>query len=342
MAIRYSDMSLEESGARDFVARQRTPTFPQVATICVSAALISISIVLSASNETMLVATILALFAIIGWYVIYHLMRSRDTLLATEFQNAMFASAMGLHNKFCLIIKRDGTIVYLDQSFRILFPDFLQQRHRSIDMLLKQGKVSREDNDRVHHALDKGVYDKVIVDIVDAHGIAHRIILSIEPILRPAGFIMLRGREYVENRGSGDAIPTSSLRLFDKSSISLFSDVMEHLKMGLYMASPIGNLIYCNPLLEAWLGYNEGEVVARNLNIAHLVPSQRAENASSYLADIEGIVQLARKPGGFVRAFVNQKVIHDDTGRVLGCAAVVHLYRQNPPTDKQKASHDRF
>ena len=43
-------------------------------------------------------------------YAEIQLQRSRDMVLSTEFQNALFASALGINNKFCLIIKRDGNI----------------------------------------------------------------------------------------------------------------------------------------------------------------------------------------------------------------------------------------
>jgi PAS domain S-box-containing protein len=337
MAIRYSDMGLDAIGARDFVARQRTPTVLQVGIIFLSAFLIGVSIVISIPNVLMLITTLFALFAIIGWYVIYQLMRSRDMLLATEFQNALFASAMGLHNKFCLIIKRDGSLVYIDRSFQTLFPDFTKNSNRSVALLLHQGKVSREDADRVQNAISSGTYEKVIFDITDAQGIIHHVVLSVEPLMRPSGFVMLRGREFVEDRSVNRMETGTSGALLNKSSVTLFSHVMESMKMGLYITSPNGSIVYCNPLLEQWLTYNEGEIVSRNLSITNLVPLARNTNMSADLIDVEGTVQMEKKVGGYVKAFLNQRIIHNDDGQVMGCTAIVHLYNDEPVDPRKKS-----
>ena len=70
------------------------------------------------------------------WLTIYFSARLRDLVLATEFQNAMLASAAQLSTRFCLITKRDGSIVYVDPGFQKLFPHFMQSNDRNIDGLL--------------------------------------------------------------------------------------------------------------------------------------------------------------------------------------------------------------
>lgn len=339
MAVRYTDMGIDAIGARDFVARQRTPTIAQIAIIILSAFLIGVSVVVSIHNKLMLITTLFALFAIMGWYIIYHLMRSRDMMLATEFQNALFASAMGLHNKFCIIIKRDGAIIYLDRAFQGFFPEFLNSSSRSVDALLRHGKASKQDSERVLAAIDRGTYDKVIFDLTDTQGLVHRIVLSVEPITRPAGFVMLRGREFVEDRSSRDtsAVGGSSASLFSRSSVTLFSHIMESMKMGVYISSPTGSIVYCNPILEEWLSYNEGEVVTRNLTTSHLIPIGRNDNMSAEPVDFEGSVQMEKKIGGFVKAFLNQKIIYNDAGKIMGCTAVVHLFTDEADSSKKKS-----
>jgi two-component system cell cycle sensor histidine kinase/response regulator CckA len=336
MAIRYSDMGLDTIGARDFVARQRTPTPAQIGIILTSAFLIGVSLVASIHTPMMLVTTLFALFSIIGWYVIFQLMRSRDMLLATEFQNALFAAAMGLHNKFCIIIKSNGSIVYLDRSFQGLFPDFINQSNRSVDNLLRIGKVGAADCERVSIAIEKGTYEKVIFDITDAHGLLHRVILSVEPIMRPAGFIMLRGREFIEERQNQN-INLGGSPVISKSSVTLFSHVMESMKMGVYITSPKGTIVFCNPLLEQWLHYSEGETMARNLSLHNIIPAIRNKNMSDEPADFEGVVQMEKKIGGFIKVFLNQKIIYNDAGQIMGCTALVHHYNDEQGDDSHNA-----
>lgn len=334
--VRYTDMGLDAIGARDFVARRRAPTIGQIVIVITSCFLIGVSLTISIHDVPALLATLFALFIILGWYVSLHLMRTRDMLLATEFQNALFASAMGLHNKFCMIIKRDGTIVYLDRAFQELFPDMLKFSNRSVEMLLRHGKVSKEDFNRVIAAIDKDTYEKVIFDITDAQGFVHHVIVSVEPIMRPAGFTMLRGREFIEDRNGQEMTSHNGTRLLNKSSIMLFSHVMESMKMGIYISSPNGSIVYCNPLLEEWLGYADGEIITRNLTIGHLVPLRRNDGLSNEPMDFEGIAQLEKKIGGFVKAFLNQRIIYNEQKQIMGCTAIVHLYHDDimPSADK--------
>ena len=335
MAIRFSDMGLDVSGASDFVIRERTPTTPLLILIFLSTLLVSLSLMISINNKFALIGLLFVSLGSAGWYVILQVIRERDMLLATEFQNALFASALGLHNKFSILIKRDGTIIYLDRSFQTLFPDFIYQPNRSIETLLKTGNVSKEDAVKVHASIDRGVFDKVIFNLQDARGKVHNIILSVEPILRPAGFTMLRGREFVEKRNMQGASETSPApHALSKTSMTLFSHVIDSLKIGVYITSPNGEIVYANALLEEWLGYSEGEITSENLTLQGLLPARRNELMSGAPADFDGAIQIQTKSGDFVKAFINQKVIYNNNHMPMGCTAIVNFYEEAPSVAK--------
>lgn len=337
MNIRYSDMSLKDNGAMDFVARQRSPSPAQLAIIFISVFVICVSVVVSAQSQSAMLGILFIIFAALGWYVIYTIVRSRDIVLATEFQNAIFASALGLHNKFNIIIRRDGTIVYLDRSFQTLFPDFVKQSTRTLDMLLRNARINKHDAEQVNAVIDKGEYGKVILDVTDVQGIVHHIVLSIEPILRPAGFIMLRGREYIVKRQDGQPADKRTNSLFDKTSITLFSPVMESMKMGIYITSPDGQVVYCNNMLEQWLQYDDNEIAGRSITLDRLAPPARNEHFVATASDFEGHVRLEKKVGGFITVFLNQKVIYNEEGKPAGCTAIVHLMEDGDTLSKKKS-----
>lgn len=332
-------MSLETSGALDFVARQRTPSPAQLAITIISVFIIAASVSVSISNQTALLATLFVIFVTLGWYIIYTVIRSRDVVLATEFQNSIFASALGLNNKFNIIIKRDGTIVYLDRSFQNLFPDFTKQSNRSLDSLLRTAKISKSSVDQINATLDKGEYGKVILDVTDSQGNQHRVVLSVEPILRPAGFIMLRGREYVMERqdGAQQSVANKPTNLLDKSSITLFSPVMDSMNLGIYITSPDGQIVYSNGLLEQWLSYDDGEIANRNLTIDRLVPPARNGNFDATTTSFEGNVQMEKKVGGFVNVFLNQKIIYGEGKKPMGCTAIINLLEDGATLAKKKS-----
>lgn len=325
MPIRYSDMDLSDSGAKDFVVRKRAPTIMQMLLIFASVLVVSVSVTVSVIDRMALVTILLIMMGAVGWYVIVQLQRGRDLVLATEFQNALFASALGINNKFCLIIKRDGNIVYLDRAFQQMFPEFLKITHRTVDNLLQYGKVQPDDKRKIFNAIERDVFDKVIFEIRGSDNHFYKIVMSIEPILRPSGFILLRGREFIEQRSAAKDISTALTQtpMLNKSNIALFSHVMDTMNMGVYMTDPKGNIIYANPVLEHWLAFNEGEITSSSLSLQDLF-YQGGKRVDHIEPDnYEGEVTMQKKIGGSLKVFINQKILRDND-KVMGCTAIVH------------------
>jgi two-component system cell cycle sensor histidine kinase/response regulator CckA len=325
MTTRYSDIDIAVSGAKDFVIRRREPTLPQILLLFIASMMVVTGTTLAVADKMTLAILLFLLVAAIGWYAILQMQRERDLVLATEFQNALFASALGINNKFCLIIKRDGNIVYLDRSFQEMFPNFSHKSRRAIDGLLEHAKVAPDESEKIYRAIEAGVYDKAIFNIRDAQGNFHHIIMSVEPILRPSGFILLRGREFVENRNSVLSAPplSSGVMTLNKPTITLFSHIMDTMNMGVYMAGPSGNIIYANSLLERWLDFNEDELNSTSLRLQDII-HQNNRNEPVEPVNYEGELTFHKKNGSLLKAFVNQKVICDENGKLIGCTAMVH------------------
>jgi len=337
MPLRYSDSNTLAGSAADFIIRRRTPTLLQLLLILITTFVIAISVILTAADKLALVIILIILLSAVGSYVAVQLQRSRDLVLTTEFQNALFASALGINNKFCLIIRMDGNIVYLDRSFQEMFPDFIKQPRRTVSVLLNYGKLSPEESKKIFAAIERNVYDKVIFTIRDSKGEFHKIVMSIEPILRPEGFILLRGREYIDERSSIkiDDLTTPNSPL-TKSTIALFSYVMDTMDMGVYMTDPSGNIIYANPVLEQWLGYKEGEVTSRSLSLQDIIRHNGTRTETINPGDYEGVAMLQKKTGGLMHSFVNQKIIRNDRKKVIGCTALVHNIIEQGTEEKKK------
>jgi len=334
MQVRYTDLNSGKATSRDFVIRRRTPTIAQLFVVFLSVLLISVSLTLSINDRVNMLIMISALIVISGWYVITVVQRNRDLVLTTEFQNALFASALGINNKFCMIIRKDGNIIYLDRSFQDMFPDFLRQPRRTIDVLLELGKVSKEEGNKILTAIEHGIYSKVLFDIRGVGNEYHKIVMSIEPILRPSGFIMLRGRDFVEERASEELGSTATS--INKSSITLFSHVMDTMNMGVYMTNPSGELVYVNPVLEQWLGYQDGELGRHSLSLQDIIHQSGNRSDRIQPDNYEGEVTLQKKTGGMMKSFINQKVIRDDQGKMAGCTALVHNFSDASAELKKK------
>ena len=127
MANRLTDSAIKNTA--DFIVRKPKPHLYQLALIFVVAfAVIFFTGQNSASNVGYYVFMLTSLIVIgsLAWFTIYFSISTRDAVVITEFQNALFASAAGLSSRFCFIIKRDGTIVYFDPGFQKVFPFFSQ------------------------------------------------------------------------------------------------------------------------------------------------------------------------------------------------------------------------
>ncbi|MGE3714547.1 MAG: PAS domain S-box protein [Alphaproteobacteria bacterium] len=334
MPTRYTDMDLNTNGASDFVVRQRQPAISHVVSIIFIVLMIAISTAVFVADKYLLTALLVTILGMVGWYIVIQVQRNHDLLLATEFQNALFASALGLNNKFCIIIRRDGNIVYLDRAFQEMFPDFLKQSRRTLDVLLEQGRVEQDEVNRIFSAIEQGVYEKVVFNIRGAGKKYYKIVMSVEPIMRPSGFIMLRGREFVEKRNTFKDDNTNPI--LSESTITLFSHVMDTMNMGIYMTDPSGNIIYANPVLENWLGFEPGEIVSMNMGLGGIINHNQPDSTHIEPEDFEGEVRLNRKIGGYMKAFINQKVMRNTQDKIMGCTAIIHNFSDHEKEIKKK------
>lgn len=334
MQARYTDVDNSKNGALDFVLRKRKPSVAYILSLFVIVLAMLLSVTMLTADRIMLITLVIVTVIATGWYMFLQLQRTHDLLLASEFQNALFASALGINNKFCMIMKHDGNIVYLDRSFQSMFPDFLKQSRRTLDILLEIGAVSRNDIEKIYAAVGRGIFEKVIFNIKGSNNDIHKIVMSVEPILRPSGFVLLRGREFVESRASTTAKQSNSP--INRSTITLFSHVLDSMDIGVYMTDPTGVFVYINTILEEWLGFTEGEVSSNNLALNDVIYHNSKSTGNIVPDNFEGELMLQKKNGGFMKVFVNQKIIKDDSGKLLGCTAIVHNYAENSTELKKK------
>lgn len=179
----------------DFVVRKRNHAAMQWLIICLSVIMVCLSVTLMIADRLTVTSTLFVIIGITCWYVATQMQHNRDLLNATEFQNALFASALGLGHKFCMIITRDGGVIYFDRPFQSCFPDFMKQPARSLGVFLELTQVSDAEREKLMSAIQQGGYDKITLTVRTAGGVTERMLVSIEPILRPSGYILLRGRD---------------------------------------------------------------------------------------------------------------------------------------------------
>lgn len=339
---RFSEAEKKSHVTKEFVIRERRPPLWQLLVLFAVGLFTIIQLVYSFDNIGHNPTLILCIFVIIGfltWFTVFYTQRSRDLVMATEFQNALFANAAALHTRFCLITKKDGTIIYYDPGFQLMFPDFLRMEQRAIDVLLQQGGASDTDIGKISKALESGAYEKLVISLTTAEGITNKIVLSVDPLPRPQGFFLFRGREFIEQRSAGN-IPILGASDMGRS-LSAMPPIVGHMlhtmPWGLFIASVNGTLEFINHTLEQWLGYEENEIISRRLSVQDIIYQMDDKKSGKVeLADFEGEVQMQKKTGALMKVHMKQDLLRDSNQQVLGCTATIFLGGDGSSSSKKK------
>jgi hypothetical protein len=142
----------------------------------------------------------LAIFSVIGpltWFTLYYHQRSRDMVLAAEFQNALFSAAIRLKSHFCLIVKQNGTVFYYDRGFQRVFPETANRGVLLLEKILSPHYLTPQEARKLDYALEHNHSETVMARIHHPGGESREMVITVDPIPRPSGFFILRGRDYV-------------------------------------------------------------------------------------------------------------------------------------------------
>jgi hypothetical protein len=114
---------------------------------------------------------------------------------ALEFMNALFSSALGRGYKFCFIVKNTGDIVFYNRPFQDFFPAYITQDTRTLESLFTLYGIAQVDRETIHGYMVANTDGSVTISPRTAEGPEiPPVALSIEPIGRPTGFFLVRGK----------------------------------------------------------------------------------------------------------------------------------------------------
>lgn len=195
----------------DFKRRRHGPPLVRVAS-AFAAVLIATFILLSYLVQELLFlpaeqpppeGLILAIFLItifsataVGVFAVFLIHRVRRIVMATEFQNLVFASSMRIGAAFCLIVHKERTGVYCDYDFNEMFAPFGYHAGDPFRQLLASEGFKREDEERLLKVLEEGHASAFDFSLKRPDGLPHKMTVKVEPIERPAGFFIIRGYDH--------------------------------------------------------------------------------------------------------------------------------------------------
>lgn len=307
----------------DFVSRKQRPSLWAVVTVY-AFSILTIFLVSYYRGEgnwlgSMLLITIVV--AALAFYSLYIKQGYLDQIIATQFQNALLSAAAGQGAAFCMILKRDGTVVHADNGIREMFPHFAHNEAQALQALLEEGGVSEVDQKRIFMDLQQGKGDRLIFSIERADGEKQEFILTITPLKRPPDFFVIRGRPFVANR-EGQLVRGEE----DKRALHavLASHLLDEAAIGLFAAYSDGKIAYINHLTEEQMGYGRGEVMARHLSLRDML----YQLGSGAIQDpspepYEGEALLERKNGSLSKVYIVYKHVYNDQEQMIGSIASI-------------------
>jgi hypothetical protein len=186
--------SLLTDGATGFTVRKRS-TIGLIVHFFLLACMVILGtafLVYYKSEEGCLLAVVVGLvFAIIA----QNMEQLKRAKLSLEFMNALFSSALGKDHQFCCVVKKTGDIVFYNRAFQTLFPAFMAQSSRKLETLLSLYTIGQEHSDKLVTLMATNTSGTIPVTLREENGstvISSTFVL--EPIERPTGFFLLRGK----------------------------------------------------------------------------------------------------------------------------------------------------
>lgn len=195
-AVRASDHpEILRASREDFIVRKPPSFIKRGYQLSLMAAFVAVSVAALVLNDALMVSLVCVLVGTIMLILARRIEKLQAMLVATEFSNALFTSAMGKGYAFTAVAARNGEIIYLDRSFQEMFPHFIDQPRRTLDLLLTTHNAPPEQCQYIASLVAQPSRAEVPLSIAGGpENAMHEIMLAIDPIERPRGFVLLRGR----------------------------------------------------------------------------------------------------------------------------------------------------
>lgn len=128
-------------------------------------------------------------------FVAQNLERLKKVKQALEFMNALFSSALGKGYQFVFIVKNTGDVVFYNRPFQAVFPTYVGTKDRTLETLLATYQMPQEHQEKLKALMSantEGMITTVLREQSASSGLS--VTLYVEPIERPTGFFIIRGK----------------------------------------------------------------------------------------------------------------------------------------------------
>ncbi len=310
MVGRFLDNKVFTKEAKDFIDREHGVQLWWVVSAFMVAFALIVASLAATDNIFSIIAVIFFVLVSLSSVISALIIRDRNLVGAAELQSAIFSGAVKLSTDFCMIVRYDGVIIYIDPAYNKKLLGDNTEKYPDVSILHKNGFITKAEKTRLLSSLAKGKIDNFDIKLPDNIGevkpvafslqpinisksdIAERkVTLSVKPMGRPSGYFLLKTEKTSDK--------------FDISS------EME-LSVGTYFFTKNDDF-GVSKILEESLGYEEDELVSLNTKFTDLFyDEEEAKNLLTAKKDYQSVTALRNKNGSTNRVFITQKVVKEN------------------------------
>lgn len=319
--MRFTETDFANNSSQfDFVPRERRGQISNiviafVGSICLIFAM-SLLPGFSGTGNMFYTLVVMVVISVLCFYVVYRKQQSLDLVMSTEYQNMLFAQAASLGSSFCIFVRRDGTIVYADEGLRKLFPHFAYSDSQMLEGVFELGGVQKPDRERIMTAIHNLHADRIVFPLRPPGEAVTDYILTVEPLKRPGNFLLLRGRQYRDQRAGMQLMPD----ILRSTSADKLDHMLATTPIAHYTADEYGRFEYVNPAMEQMLGYKGGEITDSKLSVRHILYQLNGHPVGDdyVAAEHNGPALLQKKDSSLIEVMMAQIPVRNETGNGIG------------------------
>jgi len=267
--MRFNSFDSLHADQLDFVPRsRRKPLMRLVFSFGITIAIIALSayVPFFAALDPYVAPLSIAVLTVLCLSTAYRIQMNLDLVMAAEFQNMVFAKALSVGTSFCMIVNRDGTIIHASDGLDDIFPGFDYAQSQALTGVFEHGTVRRADRERLMGAIYSGTSDRIVFPVIRQYQETKEFIITCEPLARPVGYSLIRGREYLGQRAGLQILPD----VLSATSLEKINHLLAATPVGHYTTDAFGRFEYVNPAFESLMGYGTGEIISMKLSLSHL------------------------------------------------------------------------
>lgn len=261
------------------------------------------------TKDVFLVILLCAVISSLILHALYSIQKNLDMIMAVEFQNALFTSALNLRMDFTILMQRNGSIVYVDRGFRELFPELRAIDDKVLDYLTASLRMDERAKDKFFTALRNYDYEQLVVELTRSDILNEKYMLYLSPLPRPQGYFLIQGRKYVEMRNASKV----NREEYNSLGIDATRALLDALPDAAYILSRTGKLEDCNDRFAFLLGYATRSECVQAMNVIEKISPNSAQLfKSERLQLFASKILLNRRDGSTFEVTLQQDVLMKD------------------------------